>query len=289
MPTKTTTAAVKPATATNKPINQNVLAAAQSAGKQLGVAPTTLYSQWVNEIGSSLNTKTPANNNLGNIMKPGTGTPQTYSSLLPDAQGNDFVTAFVSFIRSGFPAAQNTGSNVTAYVAGLTNKKGQTYFSGAPGTPGYITGKQYATSILNILSGLSSSLGAQPANLSTTAQANVNASNTGNPLTFGQKVADTLTQGENAATGAQDAAQGAVGNAVSALDPTKWLTPIEGWLSKAVHPVVMFIVGILLVVIGLIVIFKDQIETVAEVAAPEAVPAIEGEKKLTSKKKEGNK
>jgi hypothetical protein len=276
MPTTTPTAATVPITTSNSGINTNVLAAAQSAGKQLGIDPSTLYSQWVLEIGTSLNNSTPANNNPGNIMKAGTknaseATTQSYASL------SDFVTAFVSNIRSTFPSAQNTGSNITAYVAGLSNKSGETYY-------GNVSAKDYANSIIGIFTGLASSLGAQPANLSISEQNSVNANNVGGTLTFGQKVADTLTSGENAVVGVQNAAQGAVSNATSALDPANWLTPIETWIGKAVHPTVMFILGILLIIVGLVILLKSQIETVTELAAPETIPAIEAEKKLTKGK-----
>jgi hypothetical protein len=40
----------------------------------------------------------------------------------------------------------------------------------------------------------------------------------------------------------------------------------------------------LLIIVGLVIILKSEIETVGEVAAPEAIPAIETEKKLTKGK-----
>jgi len=111
----------------------------------------------------------------------------------------------------------------------------------------------------------------------------VNTGSPGKPMTISQNL--LLLEGK--AEGAQNVAQGAVSNAATAvangLDPSTWLTPIETWLSKAVHPIVMFIVGILLVVFGLIVIFKSQIETVTEAVAPETIPTVETEKKLTKK------
>jgi hypothetical protein len=108
----------------------------------------------------------------------------------------------------------------------------------------------------------------------------VNTGNPGAPMNISQNL--SLLEGK--AEGAQNAAQGAVSAVGNALNPATWLAPIETWISKAIHPTVMFIVGILLVVFGLIVISKSQIETVTELAAPETIPAVETEKKLTKGK-----
>jgi hypothetical protein len=137
--------------------------AANLIGPQIGVSPSVIYGQFYAEDGASFNP--PGTNNYGNLQ-PG-GQEASYSSI------GAFVSAFVSTIKDNFSGAENTGSDVNAYVNGLENgtNKYTTTTSAAQyaanittgenmsGTSGGVTNAQVSSALsLNPLSGLGDAL-----------------------------------------------------------------------------------------------------------------------------------
>lgn len=118
--------------------------AATDAGNTLGVAPSTILSQWAYESGYGTNSGS-AGNNLAGIMVPGTQVQQTYAS--PEA----FEQAYVGVIKSNDPQALNTGSDTNAFVNGLAaghyfgNGDVSAYASGVAGTGAAIQNADPAT------------------------------------------------------------------------------------------------------------------------------------------------
>jgi hypothetical protein len=104
--------------------------AAQLIAPQIGVAPSTLIGQFYAEDGASFSPS--GTYNYGNLQ-PG-GQEASYSSI------GAFVSAFVQTIKDNFSAAENTGSNVAAYVAGLQPSSGPNYETG-------VSAAQYAANI----------------------------------------------------------------------------------------------------------------------------------------------
>jgi hypothetical protein len=76
-------------------------------------------------------------------MVPGSQTLQNFAS--PSA----FENAYVNTISNTFPAAENTGANLTAFVQGLTNSSGQIYYG--TGT----TADQYLSTLAGTVANLS--------------------------------------------------------------------------------------------------------------------------------------
>jgi flagellum-specific peptidoglycan hydrolase FlgJ len=109
--------------ATKDAFVQNWLAAATSAGQQLGVSPQVLLGQWGLETGFG---RSAYNNNLGNI-KPGSNyagqtfiNPGDQTAYRSYATPQAFADDFVRLLQTGrYSGALNTGSNALAYGQAL--------------------------------------------------------------------------------------------------------------------------------------------------------------------------
>jgi hypothetical protein len=109
------------------PTLSNILAPlAQQAGQALGVAPSTVLSQWALESQYGEYPSAVAANNFAGIMQPGTQTLQQFDSP------QSFEQAYVNLIENGYPGAMNTGSDVNAFVNGLTSNPNHLYTTTAP-------------------------------------------------------------------------------------------------------------------------------------------------------------
>ena len=84
---------------------------AQQAGTTLGVAPTSILSQWALESGYGTS-NAAQNYNLGGIQRVGGGNA-TYGNP------QEFLSAYVSTVKNHDPQALNTGSDMGAFVNGL--------------------------------------------------------------------------------------------------------------------------------------------------------------------------
>jgi hypothetical protein len=202
--------------------------AANLIGPQIGVSPAVIYGQFVAENGASLDPSGAYN--FGNLQP--NGQEASYSTL------SDFVSAFVSTIKNSFPKAENTGSNVNAYVAGL-NAGGDTSSS----SPEYETGVSAPQYAANITSGA--------ATMSGTISGNTTTGKFG-PLA-NLFAADT---GQTAAINADNAAVASV------------VTSPGGALAKALgidisaYDILLIIVGVILVLGSVFFISKPAVQSV---------------------------
>ena len=136
-------------TAPNSTTYNNAITAASIIGNALGIAPSTIYGQFVAENGAGLTGPGAQNNNFANLS-PG-GQIASYSS--PQA----FANAYISTIANNFPNAINSGSNVNNFVAALENgTNGVQYQTGSWGT--------YANNIANGAAGYSNQNGQSTSN-----------------------------------------------------------------------------------------------------------------------------
>ena len=119
--------------------------AAVRAGKELGVDPGIIISQWGLETGWGKNI-IPGTNNLGNIKDfSGKGTSaydkaeKSTSKYRKYETPEAFADDYISLIKRKYPASVGAGGNAEKFVTGLR-----------PGEPGgYATDKDYASKFLN--------------------------------------------------------------------------------------------------------------------------------------------
>lgn len=111
---------------------------AQQVGKEIGVDPNVLLSQWALETGWGKNI-IPGTNNLGNIKDfSGYGKEATDShtkskdKYIKFEDPEVFGMYYADMIKRQFPDAVNTGTDIGAFTRGLTTGKSGSYFEIKP-------------------------------------------------------------------------------------------------------------------------------------------------------------
>jgi hypothetical protein len=95
--------------------SQSMAPYAIDAGATLGVDPNEILGQWGLESNYGTSQQAQSSNNFGGLMSS-SGAPLTFSSPA------DFTAAFIGYVQRMWPGAVNTGSNASAYVAGLSKQ-----------------------------------------------------------------------------------------------------------------------------------------------------------------------
>lgn len=104
---------------------------ATMAGASLGVSGATILAQWAEESAYGTSNLATGSGNLAGLTTPGSNGTSFQSFANPAA----FEQAYVNTIATNFPGAENTGSDLSAFVRGLTNSQGQSYST----DPNYLT------------------------------------------------------------------------------------------------------------------------------------------------------
>ena len=112
---------------------------AVKVGNDLGISPGVILAQWGLESGYGTNSLS-ASNNVGSITT-GAGAFASYSSPA------EFATAFETLIKSRYPQAIGTGSDVASYANALGNGTIGSYF-GSQSADSYAAGIQGAETAL---------------------------------------------------------------------------------------------------------------------------------------------
>lgn len=154
---------------------------ATQAGAGLGVSPSTILAQWALESGYGTSNLAVGQGNLAGLTTPGSNGSSFQSFASPAA----FETAYVNTIAGGFPAAENTGADLTGFVGGLASGNSGSYF-----------GTQTSTSYLSSLSGALTTL---EADAGVTPQS-VPAATLASPVASGAAVAGAVSTAGTAAS-----------------------------------------------------------------------------------------
>ena len=257
---------------------QDIWQLAQQVGADLGIAPSILWGQWTGAENGPANAGrlVPASGNgaynlAGLGYNAGTKSYTSFSSL------QQFGAAYENVIKNNFPRAVGAGSSAEKFVQGLTNGAGETYYGSG------ITAGQYLANLVKGQAGAPAATGAllpgttisqwTPTPLENLEQWMDN--------TFGTHFYSTGLGGDSpqdvsnalnsaAANGtpntpAFNSLQQAYNQeAASQAGGPAWWTPIQTWLTGATHTAGLYLLGGLLVVLGVVFLVGGN-KTVQEV------------------------